>query len=193
LTRPGFSENAQSIAIKHDIDPSTTSGPVPAPSHDVCMQTPFPALPLSARHGRGIELAERRWREAAQAWEQAAQALARDAEDLALPSTRPALNAIALALQTFGEGVHALATATRELREAQAEEAQQRAREQEAVEVAQSTAEQAAERLALAEEAQIHWQTLQESIGAEVDELQRRLAEVRRAVGAGQTLWETQQ
>jgi uncharacterized protein (TIGR02680 family) len=139
-----------------------------------------------------LDQAERRWREAAQAWEQARQALARDAEDLSLPSSRESLAAITLALQTFGDSSNLLATATRELRDTAAELAQQRAREDEAAAVAQSAVEHAVERAALAEEAQIHWQTLRESIGAEVDELQRRLAEARRAVTDGQRRLETQ-
>ncbi|KQP38786.1 TIGR02680 family protein [Pseudorhodoferax sp. Leaf274] len=133
-----------------------------------------------------LDQAERRWREAAQAWELAQHALARDAEDLALPANREALAAIALALQTFGEAIHALATAARELRDASVELAQQRAREHEAITAAESAAEQAAERAALAEEAQIHWQTLVESIGAAVEDVRRRLSEARSAVSTGQ-------
>jgi uncharacterized protein (TIGR02680 family) len=133
-----------------------------------------------------LDQAERRWREAAQIWEQAQQALARDAEDLALPTARQMLASITLALQTFGDTVHALATAARELRDAMAELAQQRAREQEAAAAAQDATEHAAERMALAEEAQIHWQTLRESIGAEVDDVRQRLAEARSAVTTGQ-------
>lgn len=133
-----------------------------------------------------LEQAERRWREAEQTWEQARHALARDAEDLALPATREALASITLALQNFGDAAHVLATATRELLDAMAELAQQSAREQEAAVAAQDAAEHAAERMALAEEAQIHWQTLQESIGAEVDDVRRRLTEARIAVSAGQ-------
>lgn len=133
-----------------------------------------------------LDQAERRWREAAQAWEQARQALARDAEDLALPAHRDALAAIGVALQAFGDAAHALATATGELRDALAELTQQRAREQEANDAARNTTEQAAERAALAEEAKIQWQTLQESIGAEVDDVRRRLADARSAVNQGQ-------
>jgi uncharacterized protein (TIGR02680 family) len=133
-----------------------------------------------------LDQAERRWREAAQVWEQARHDLARDAEDLALPANREALVSITLALQAFGDTAHALATATRELRDAMAELAQQRAREHEAITATEGAAEQAAERAALAEEAQIHWQTLQESIGAEVEDVRRRLSEARSAVTTGQ-------
>lgn len=130
--------------------------------------------------------AEQRWREAAQSWEQAQQALARDAEDLTLPATRATLQAIAQALQAFGDMVHALAAAARELREAMAEHQQQREREQEADGAAHQATEQAAERAALAEEAQVQWQTLLESVGAEVEAVRRRLAEARAAVQAGE-------
>ncbi|HMO47471.1 MAG TPA: TIGR02680 family protein [Rubrivivax sp.] len=131
--------------------------------------------------------AEQRWREAAQAWEQAQQDLARDAEDLALPAARAALQAMLQALQAFGDTLHALAAAARELREAVAEQRQQQQREQEADAGARHAAEQAAERAALAEEARIQWQTLQESVGAEVEAIRQRLAQARSAVAEGET------
>ncbi len=133
-----------------------------------------------------LDQADQRWREAAQAWEQARQALARDAEDLALPPERSALQAIARAAQLLGEHIHSLAHAAREWRDALAEQAQQQAREQEAAADARHAAEQAAERAMLAEQAHISWQTLLESVGAEVNAMRRRLAEARQAVQDGE-------
>ncbi len=130
--------------------------------------------------------AEQRWREAAQDWAQAQELLARDAEDLALPATRAALQAMVQALQAFGDALHALAAAARELREAVAEQRQQQAREQEADAGARHAAGQAAERAALAEEASIQWQTLRESVGAEVEAIRQRLAQARSAVDDGE-------
>jgi len=103
-----------------------------------------------------LDQTDQRWREAAQAWEQARQALARDAEDLALPPERSALQGIARAAQRLGEQIHALAHAAREWR------------------------------ATLAEQAHISWQTLLESVGAEVDAVRRRLAEARQAVQDGE-------
>lgn len=133
-----------------------------------------------------LDQTDQRWREAAQAWEQARQALAHDAEDLALPPERSALQGIARAAQRLGEQIHALAHAAREWRDALAEQAQQQAREQEAAADARHAAEQAAERATLAEQAHISWQTLLESVGAEVDAVRRRLAEARQAVQDGE-------
>ncbi|MFT3721803.1 TIGR02680 family protein [Pseudorhodoferax sp.] len=133
-----------------------------------------------------LDHAERRWRDAADAWEQARQTLARDAADMALPATRAALQAVAGSLQAFGDLVHALANAARDLRDAMAEHRQQLEREQEAEDAARQAAEQAAERSLLANEARIQWQTLRESIGAEVEAVRHRLAEARAAVQDGE-------
>jgi len=136
----------------------------------------------AARHR--LEQAEQQLREATERWDSARQALARDAEDLALPSERQALQAIAEALQAFGDTLNALVNAVRELRDATAEQAQQQAREREAEADAVRAGEQADEREALAEEARIRFETLRESVGAEVEELQQRLSAARAAVGA---------
>lgn len=129
-----------------------------------------------------LEQADQQLRAVTERWDTARQALARDAEDLSLPSERPALHAITLALQAFGDTLHALANNVRELRDAMAEQAQQQQREQEAEADAAHADEQAAEREALAEEARIRFETLRESIGAEVEELHKRLRDARTAV-----------
>lgn len=129
-----------------------------------------------------LEQADQQLRAATERWDTARQALARDAEDLSLPFERPALQAITLALQAFGDTLHALANNVRELRDARAEQAQQQQREQEAEADAAHAHEQVAEREALAEEARIRFETLRESIGAEVEELRKRLRDARTAV-----------
>lgn len=129
-----------------------------------------------------LDQAVQRLCEAARRWDTARQALARDAGDLSLPSERPALQAIAEALQAFGDTLNALANAVRELRDAMAERAQQQRREQETEDDVRRADEQAAERETLAEEARIRFETLSESVGAEVEELRQRLSDARAAV-----------
>lgn len=126
--------------------------------------------------------AELQAREAAQRRDAARAALARDAEDLSLPAERPALQAIIQSLQAFGDTLHALASVARELRDAMTEHAQQQQREQEAEADARQADEQAAKRAALADEARVRFETLSESIGAEVDELRQRLSDARTSV-----------
>ncbi|HZE92287.1 MAG TPA: TIGR02680 family protein [Rhizobacter sp.] len=140
----------------------------------------------SARHR--LEQAELQLRAALDPWETARQNLARDAEDLKLPPTREALQGVDKALQEFGETLHALAQAARELRDELAEQARQQQREQEADADAVQASEQSAERDALAEEARIRLETLRESVGAKVEELQQRLKDARAAVRDGETL-----
>jgi uncharacterized protein (TIGR02680 family) len=129
-----------------------------------------------------LEQAEQQWREAAQLWERARQTLTRDADDLSLPARREGLQAITEALQAFGDALHALAGAVRELCDALAEQAQQQKREQEADADAAQAGEHAAEREIRAEEARIHFETLNESVGAGVEELLQRLSRAREAV-----------
>jgi len=133
-----------------------------------------------------LEQAEQQLRDAAQRWATARQVLARDAGDLSLPSERPALQAIAQALQAFGETLHALVNAVREVRDAMAEHAEQQQREQEAEASGRRADEEAAEREGLAVGARIRFETLRESVGAEVEELQRRLSDARAAVTANE-------
>ncbi|MGJ7541508.1 TIGR02680 family protein [Variovorax sp. LT1R16] len=113
-------------------------------------------------------------------------ALARDAEDLTLPPARDALRGIKQALQAFGDILNTLATAARELRDALAEHDQQVLRTEQAEEDSKHASEQFAERNVLAEEARIRHETLRESVGAQVEELQRRLGESRDAVGTAE-------
>ena len=129
-----------------------------------------------------LDQADQQLRVAEQQWQAARQALSHDAQDMALPSTREALQAIGLALQAFGDSLHTLASSARELRDAVAEQTQQLLREQLAGTDAQQAAQQSVERNALADEARVRLETLRESVGAQVEELQQRLSEARRAV-----------
>lgn len=109
-------------------------------------------------------------------------ALAKDATDLRLPDNRPALQTMEQALQQLAESLHALFQGVRELRDALTELAHQQQRAQEAQLDAEQSAQQWTERCALAEEARIRLETLRESVGAQVGELQQRLKDARGSV-----------
>lgn len=134
-----------------------------------------------------LEQADQQLRLAVQRWEAARLTLAQDAQDLALPPERDALRAIEQALQAFGETLHALASAAGELHDALGEQAQQLQRERQAEADMRHAAEQTAEREMLAEEALIRLETLRESVGAKVEELQQRMHEARLSVAEGET------
>jgi len=135
-----------------------------------------------------LDEAESQLRTSGAALQSSRDALAADAADLHLPATAAALEAVSTALMRFGEALHALVQATHELRLATAELSHQQQRTQEAEADAQQLAEQIAERRLQADEAQVRLATLRESIGAQVDELQQRLREARRAVSDGERL-----
>src|SRR5437899_5883507 len=101
--------------------------------------------------------------------------LTRDAQDLHLPDTHQALNLIEQALTQSSEIMLGLVHAVRELRQAQTELQRQRQREQEAQLDAERSAKQATERRVQADEARVRLETLRESVGAKVAELQQRL------------------
>ncbi len=107
---------------------------------------------------------------------------AKDATDLRLPTKRLALQAIELALQQLSESLLALFQHVRELRSAFSELAQQQQRTQEAKRDAELSETVWAERCTLANEMRIRLETLRESIGAQVDELQQRLKATRNQV-----------
>ena len=135
-----------------------------------------------------LEQADQQLLAAEQQLRTARSALASDAADLRLPDTRLALQAVEQALQQLVESLHALFQSVRELRDALTELARQQQREQEARLDADQSAQQWAERCALAEEARIRLQTLRESVGAKVEELQQRLKDARAAVTDGDAL-----
>lgn len=130
--------------------------------------------------------AERQLRATADALQLCRDALATDATDLHLPTTPEALEAVGAALTHFGETSHALFQAAHELRLAAAELARQQERTRETEADARQRADQLAERRRQAEEAQVRLSTLRESIGARVEELERRLREARHAVSDGE-------
>lgn len=113
-------------------------------------------------------------------------ALANDAADLRLPDTRPALQAIEQALQQLAESLLALFHGVRELRDAFSELARQQQRAQEAQRDTEQSRQAWTERCALAEEARIRLETLRESVGAQVEELQQRLKDARTRVNHGE-------
>lgn len=133
-----------------------------------------------------LDEAERQLRAARDDLQHRRDVLATDAADLHLPADAAALEAVGDALQHFGETVHGLFQAAQVLCLAVTEFALQQARTREAETDARTRAEQLAERRQQAEEAQVRLATLRESVGAQVDELQRRLREARTAVSNGE-------
>ena len=113
-------------------------------------------------------------------------ALANDAADLRLPDTRPALQEVVQSLQQFSESLHALFQGVRELRDSFVELTRQQLREREACIDAEQSAQTWADRCVLAEEARIRLETLRESVGAQVEELQQRLTDARTRVKHGE-------
>jgi uncharacterized protein (TIGR02680 family) len=138
-----------------------------------------------------LQQAEQQLSEAAKILHTTREALARDAQDLRLPDTHHALNLVEQALTELGETMHGLVHTAQEMRQAQTELQRQREREQEAQVAAESSAKQSKQRRVQADEAAVRLQTLRESVGAKVDELQRRLKEAHESVSAGEKLEET--
>lgn len=128
-----------------------------------------------------LDAAEEQLRTSAAALQQCRDALAADAADLHLPATSEALDAVSDALIHFGEVLHPLFLSAHELRLAASELADQQRRTQEAGNDARERDAQRAERRVQADEARVRLATLREAIGAQVDELQRRLRDARHA------------
>ncbi|MDR2154373.1 MAG: TIGR02680 family protein [Burkholderiaceae bacterium] len=133
-----------------------------------------------------LEQAAQQLRSAAEHEASARQHLARDAQDMALPDTREALQALARTLQTLAETLPTLAASAREYRDAVTEQTGQQQREQRAFGDLQQASEQAAQRALQAEQAAMYWATLQESVGAQAQEILQRLAAARAAVEQGE-------
>jgi uncharacterized protein (TIGR02680 family) len=112
--------------------------------------------------------------------------LARDAQDLHLPDTDLELNAVTAALSQLIETALALVHAVRDLRQAQAELQRQRQREQDARRDSESSIAHAIERARQSDEAKVRLETLRESVGAKVAELQEKLEKARTAVRLGE-------
>ncbi|MDR1934293.1 MAG: TIGR02680 family protein [Candidatus Accumulibacter sp.] len=128
-----------------------------------------------------LEHAEKRFREAETALQTAREQLRRDATDLRLPPEAERLPEVEQALDHFDQAQRQLAQAAREWQRAWPDHLEQRQREDEA----QAALEQAEEALTLAEDqagqARTRFETLQQSIGQQVEELLLKLAAARNA------------
>ena len=125
-------------------------------------------------------------REAEQAARLARQTLVDAATDLRLPDGADALRDIEAELGRFDEAQQRLVQAARDLRAALPEFRRQQAREAEIRADRQQRQEQLSLCLTQAAQADAQWEALRESVGAKVEELQRRLAEAARAVSQGE-------
>ncbi|MDO4681664.1 MAG: TIGR02680 family protein [Lautropia sp.] len=105
-----------------------------------------------------------------------------DAADLNLPTTLEGLRACEDALRTFAEALQAWLLAAHRHQSAHEDHDRQAQREAQARIDAEESAAHQASRHQLAEQARIQFQTLQESLGVRVQELQQRLKQARTAV-----------
>ena len=110
--------------------------------------------------------------------------LAQDATDLRLPEALAALAPVEAALGQFDETQHRLLHAARELRGAAPDLQRQRGREAELQADQQQAGRQVVASRAEAEQASARLQVLQQTVGAQVGELQRQLSQARLAVTA---------
>ena len=133
-----------------------------------------------------LDQAQESLQAAATRLESCRQRLETDAADLKLPSTREALLRCENGLLSFADSLQALVLAAHRLQAAREEHARQAEREAQARIDAEEAAEQLMTRQQLAEEAHIQLQTLQQTLGARVEELHRRLDQARRSVSDGE-------
>lgn len=140
-----------------------------------------------------LEQAAQQLASAAETAKEARSVLTRDAHDLRLPDTYTELDAIDAALSQLIEKVLTLVHAGRDLRQAQSELLRQRQREQDAQNDVERSVAHAAERARQANEAKVRLETLLESVGAKVAELQEKLAAARAAVKLSEGNLETQE
>jgi uncharacterized protein (TIGR02680 family) len=133
-----------------------------------------------------LEEASRQLASALAALDDTRSVLARDARDLYLPDTYPELNAVEGALSQLIEKAVVLVHAAHDLRQTLAELQRQQQREQEAQRDAERRIAQASERARQANEAKVRLETLRESVGAKVAELQQKLEAARVAVQLGE-------
>src|SRR5262249_25891529 len=138
-----------------------------------------------------LEQAARQLASAVKAVDETRSVLTRDAQDLRLPETNAGLDMVDAALSQLIEKVLALGHAGRDLRQAQSELLEQQQREQDAEADMERSVAHAAERARQASEAKVRLETLQESVGAKVAELQEKLAAARSIVRSGETEQET--
>lgn len=136
-----------------------------------------------------LERTESLCREAENRQEAMREVLQRDAADMRLPVELDALAAVDDALHRFNDAQYRLTQAAQEWRRAHPDLLQQRARESEAQEQRQRHEAQLAASRLEAEEAQARFEVLRETVGAQVDNLRRQLAEARQAVQTSETAW----
>ena len=108
--------------------------------------------------------------------------LHKDAQDLHLPEDHVQLNAVDTTLSQLTEKVLSLAHTVRELRQAQSELLKQQNREHSAKEEADANITHAVEQGRKANEARIRLETLHETVGTKVAELQAKLEAARTAL-----------
>ncbi|XSC42458.1 hypothetical protein ACF1BQ_029105 [Bradyrhizobium sp. RDT10] len=128
--------------------------------------------------------ADLQYLEAAQALQTVRQRLAADATDLRLPALSAELPAVEMALNHYHDAQLRLAQAVHEVRLALPELQRQRNRENETRDDLKKQDEQFAAARIEAEEAAVRFEVLRGSVGARVEELQRRLADASTAVKA---------
>ena len=130
--------------------------------------------------------ADIRYHEVERALRGAQRQLQSDAADLRLPASAEALPAVEDALDGYMEAQARLCQAASELRHALPELQRQREREQDALADLRHCNDRGADARIEAEQANERYTVLRESIGAQVEELQRKLSEARSKVAAGE-------
>ena len=129
-----------------------------------------------------LDQADTQCRDAEQSQHAAHDRLQRDAADMCLPLAADALAPVDAALQAFNDAQYRLVQAAQEWRRAQPELLLQQSREAESLAQLQEREERLAASRIEAEEARARFETLRETVGAQVDDLRRQLAEARHAV-----------
>lgn len=120
--------------------------------------------------------------EAEQRWRAARERLVADAADLHLPVEPAALDVIEAAVHDFGDQLQQFFLAAQEVRHALPEWLTQQQRVAEAQAEDDQRRGQSVARHAQAEDAQARWQALYDAVGLKVDEVLRRIADLRQAL-----------
>lgn len=141
------------------------------------------ACAREVRHARDrLAEADQETEGAEKALEAARERLSADAADMRLPESQKALRAVESALEQYRDGLDGLVHAIGELRLAVPELRRQRAREDEARGDEKKCEERLAAARSEAAEASARLEVLRDTVGAKVEELQRKLADARDAV-----------
>lgn len=134
-----------------------------------------------------LQQAATRLTEAEQRWRDARALLAADADDLRLSTERAALDAVDSALHGLNDALQRLLLVAQEVRHTLPELEAQLGREVEAKAEAMRCRDQAGDKQTRAEEALVRWQTLFDTVGLKVADIQGRLEAARQAVQQGET------